>query len=196
MLRFPENDRLLITLAVFLVVYAQTFQASAAVKGRLFHGLSREDVAEMAGYGEEKLSTVLVTGSVVCEGYLRGRSLLHAWPVSGARVAVECRGEGRRGTSIQTKGITDEDGDFTIDLPSHLHGIVDLQGKCCVRLLQKPRSLPCQPAGLRKHVPIRLSSVTGGTRTYEARKIKLIRSSSQLAQTHIRQRKGDVIGLW
>ena len=28
---------------------------------------SREELAEMAGYGEEKLSTVLVSGTVLCE---------------------------------------------------------------------------------------------------------------------------------
>ena len=50
----------------------------------LFELSNQEDFVQMAGYGEEKLSTVLVTGSVHCEACLHGHEAeLHAWPISG-----------------------------------------------------------------------------------------------------------------
>lgn len=52
-------------------------------ENQLFELLSREDMVEVAGYGEEKLSTVLITGSVYCEACLHDAPQLHAWPVSG-----------------------------------------------------------------------------------------------------------------
>ncbi|KAI4365019.1 hypothetical protein MLD38_021041 [Melastoma candidum] len=124
MIRFTENGGLVITLTVFLLVYAQTFPASAAVKRNFFHGLNREDMVEMAGYGEEKLSMVLVTS------YARVIRVIIAYSMHGQ---------------------------------FQIHAIVDLQGKCCVRLLRTPRSLPCRPASHRKHEPIRLSSVRDRT---------------------------------
>ncbi|OMO76961.1 hypothetical protein CCACVL1_15254 [Corchorus capsularis] len=44
----------------------------------------------MAGYGEEKLSTVLVTGTVVCEA-CHSDSQLRAWPISGSGLRAEAR---------------------------------------------------------------------------------------------------------
>lgn len=45
---------------------------------------TREELVQMAGYGEEKLSTVLVTGSVLCEACLHGQDdQLRAWPITG-----------------------------------------------------------------------------------------------------------------
>lgn len=48
----------------------------------LFESYSREELVRIAGYGEEKLSTVLITGSVHCEACLN-EAQLYAWPVSG-----------------------------------------------------------------------------------------------------------------
>ncbi|PRQ28210.1 hypothetical protein RchiOBHm_Chr5g0000571 [Rosa chinensis] len=54
---------------------------------------SRKDLVQIAGYGEEKLSTVLITGSVHCEEacslsddheHQAHQLHLHAWPVSGS----------------------------------------------------------------------------------------------------------------
>lgn len=46
--------------------------------------LSRDDWRQIAGYGEERLSTVLVTGSVLCEACLHGdEAQIHAWPIKG-----------------------------------------------------------------------------------------------------------------
>lgn len=52
--------------------------------GDLSELLSREEMVNMAGYGEEKLSTVLVTGSVLCEF----QNLNDAWPVPGTYITT------------------------------------------------------------------------------------------------------------
>ena len=44
---------------------------------------SRDEVVQIAGYGEEKLSTVLITGSVNCEAPHQPQPQPHAWPVQG-----------------------------------------------------------------------------------------------------------------
>lgn len=41
---------------------------------------SRDEVVQMAGYGEEKLSTVLITGSLHCESPFHNAD---AWPIPG-----------------------------------------------------------------------------------------------------------------
>ncbi|KAH1088825.1 hypothetical protein GmHk_07G020864 [Glycine max] len=90
---------------------------------------SRDEVVQIAGYGEEKLSTVLITGSVNCEAPHQPQPQPHAWPVQGASVAVNCQSHGRKwkGKSMVARGVTDEFGDFMIDLPSHLHAIPNLE---------------------------------------------------------------------
>ncbi|KAJ6332413.1 hypothetical protein OIU76_010745 [Salix suchowensis] len=66
------------------IFFAITFQASAAkAENPLMEFSSREELVQLAGYGEEKLSTVLVTGTVLCEACLHGENQLHAWPISG-----------------------------------------------------------------------------------------------------------------
>jgi hypothetical protein len=45
----------------------------------LFGSSSRDEVVEIAGYGEEKLSTVLITGSLHCGTNHHP----HAWPIPG-----------------------------------------------------------------------------------------------------------------
>lgn len=47
---------------------------------------SRKDVVEIAGYGEEKLSTVLITGSLHCEPNHHHHP--HAWPIPGIYIHI------------------------------------------------------------------------------------------------------------
>ena len=57
---------------------------AAGEENRLLELSSRDEVLQIAGYGEEKLSTVLVTGSVNCEASFHSGSLQpHAWPIPG-----------------------------------------------------------------------------------------------------------------
>ncbi|KAL3740946.1 hypothetical protein ACJRO7_022123 [Eucalyptus globulus] len=139
----------------------------------------RDEIVEMAGYGEEKLSTVLVTGSVLCEACLPGDPQLHAWPLSGASVAVNCHADDKESKSSRIHGLTDENGDFFIDLPSELHAVPNLNKRCSVNLVRMPRNSLCRPAHIRKHKRVRLSSVGNGIRTYEAGTIRLLHSATK-----------------
>ncbi|KAK9014808.1 hypothetical protein V6N11_005946 [Hibiscus sabdariffa] len=46
---------------------------------------SRDEMIRLAGYGEEKLSTVLITGSVLCQAcqHHHPHPQLRSWPISG-----------------------------------------------------------------------------------------------------------------
>ncbi|GMJ14121.1 hypothetical protein HRI_005081300 [Hibiscus trionum] len=148
--------------------------AVASEKPILYELSSRDEMVHMAGYGEEKLSTVLVTGSVVCEAchlHSRPQPQLRSWPISGATIVVKCE------TSCKTKSgtaqtTTDEYGDFMIDLPSQLHGIVNLEKICSIKIVRIPKKSTCRPKLVKKHKRMRLSLVGNGIRTYTTGKIK------------------------
>ncbi|XVF28067.1 hypothetical protein REPUB_Repub14bG0163700 [Reevesia pubescens] len=151
-------------------------QLAAVKKPILYEFSSREEMVQMAGYGEEKLSTVLVTGSVLCEaclhGYAHQEPQLRAWPISGALVGVECQ-TACKSKSGSAQAMTDEYGDFLIDLPSHLHGIPNLQKICVVKVLGIPKNSMCRPAlVMKRHNGLRFSSVGNGIRTYTAGRIR------------------------
>ncbi|XP_030473956.2 uncharacterized protein LOC115691468 [Syzygium oleosum] len=150
----------------------------------------RDELVEMAGYGEGKLSTVLVTGSVLCEACLRSDSQLHAWPLSGAKVAVNCHANDKESKSSRIHGVTDENGDYFIDLPSELHAIPDLNKKCSVNLVRMPRNSHCRPAHIRKRKTVRLSSVGNGIRTYEAGTMRLLHSASEPPEACMKKPSG------
>ncbi|MBA0695156.1 hypothetical protein Goari_005388 [Gossypium aridum] len=59
-----------------------------------------------------------------------------------------------------------------IDLPSHLHGVADLQKICTVKVIGIPKESMCRPAFVKKHEHLRLSSVGNGIRTYTAGRIR------------------------
>ncbi|KAK3433619.1 hypothetical protein EUGRSUZ_L00154 [Eucalyptus grandis] len=165
---------------IFLVVS----DGAASTEGSLLEFSSQDELVEMAGYGVKKVSTVLVAGSVSCVARLPGAAhhRLHAWPVSGALVGVKCQKSKSRISSNWTRGSTDEFGDFTMDLPSHLHAVPDLPKKCSVRLLRVPRSSPCRPTHGHRHKRLKLASVRDGVRTYKAGNIRLVlMQSSRLA---------------
>ncbi|CAK8564482.1 unnamed protein product [Lathyrus sativus] len=140
---------------------------------------SRKEVVEIAGYGEEKLSTVLITGSLHCEPNHHP----HAWPIPGAWVAVNCQSHGseRKGKSMVAKGVTDEFGDFMVDLPSYLHAIPNLEKTCRVKVHKIPKGSLCRPTRqVRKHNGLfKLSSIGNGIRTYDAGNIRIQHSTSE-----------------
>ncbi|GAY35414.1 hypothetical protein CUMW_016200 [Citrus unshiu] len=140
---------------------------------------TREELVQMAGYGEEKLSTVLVTGSVLCEACLHGQDdQLRAWPITGALVSVYCHNSHRKIIS-KTQTFTDEYGDFMIDLPSHLHATPNLDKTCSVKVLRLPKNSHCRPAYVKKHKGLKLSSVGNGIRTYAAGRIGFLHWTSK-----------------
>ncbi|KAK1296921.1 hypothetical protein QJS10_CPB15g01632 [Acorus calamus] len=137
--------------------------------------LSRSDLIKIAGYGEERLSSVLVTGTVLCELCSdEHMSVSHTSYVSGASVAVECKAEGKLRIPTAT---TDEYGDFIVDLPSRLHAVLRLDKSCVVRVIQLPENSACKRARFDWMKKIRLSSVGNGIRVYTAGTIKFQRRS-------------------
>ncbi|KAL2339286.1 hypothetical protein Fmac_013732 [Flemingia macrophylla] len=132
---------------------------------------SRDEVVQIAGYGEEKLSTVLITGSLHCES----PDQPHAWPIQGASVGVNCHSHGSkwRGKSVVAGGVTDEFGEFMIDLPSHLHAIPNLERVCTVKIHRIPKASLCRQGHVKKQKGLRLSSFGNGIRTYNAGNIRI-----------------------
>ncbi|KAL0282355.1 UNVERIFIED_CONTAM: hypothetical protein Sradi_7263700 [Sesamum radiatum] len=160
---------------IFLVFVVLVFLGSPAIAtGKLdllaeLYG--REEMVKWAGYGDEKLSTVLIDGKLLCRGS-GGND--EAYPVSGATVGVFC---GARGKAKQawSKGSTDSYGEFVIDVPSHLHAIPNLEKICHVKVVHLPTSSPCRQLCIGKHKwMMRLSSVGDGTRTYTTNNIRLM----------------------
>ncbi|KAJ4981913.1 hypothetical protein NE237_032750 [Protea cynaroides] len=132
------------------------------------------ELVETAGYGEAKLSSVLVTGEVLCNGRMDGDDEPHATPVSGAKVAVTCKSKTQKMKKPDTtEALTDEYGDFMIDLPSHLHAIPNLEKECFLKVLSQPEHSPCNRAIIRKPQGLRLASIGNGIRTYTTGTITL-----------------------
>ncbi|KAG5516252.1 hypothetical protein RHGRI_037073 [Rhododendron griersonianum] len=150
----------------------------AAAAGREINPLveisSREDLMQMAGYGEERLSTVLISGTVFCHETCQGeKARIDPHPVSGALVAVSCHTSGKTSKSNWVEVSTDEFGDFLIDLPSHLHAIPNLGKRCVVKVLRLPKHSLCHPAFTGNQTVLKLSSSGNGIRTYTAESLNL-----------------------
>lgn len=64
-------------------IFFSTPGSVATHENPLFEPSSREELVQIAGYGEERLSTVLVTGSILCEACLHGDPHIREWPISG-----------------------------------------------------------------------------------------------------------------
>ncbi|EEF39479.1 conserved hypothetical protein [Ricinus communis] len=128
---------------------------------------SREELVRLAGYGEEKLSTVLITGTVLCDGTPLGAS-----PVSGALVGINC-GEWSQQSSAAAEAVTDEYGEFQIDLPSQLHAILNLEKACSLKVLRMPKNSACKLAFGKEGKTLTLLLARDGVRVYTAGEIKL-----------------------
>ncbi|CAI9087116.1 OLC1v1021107C1 [Oldenlandia corymbosa var. corymbosa] len=142
---------------------------------------SREELVEIAGYGEEQLSKVIVAGKLVCHDACALLLDPHAqpYPVSGASVAVMCGNHnnigGRRSSKKSwARGTTDEYGDFLIHLPSHLHAHPNLEQACLLKVLSLPKHSQCRHAFRGKHKGISLRTIDdAGSRTYTTDTINL-----------------------
>ncbi|GMH05230.1 hypothetical protein Nepgr_007070 [Nepenthes gracilis] len=167
---------MLLTSPLIFFLLLLRMDAAAARGDEFLELLSRADMVEIAGYGEEKLSTVLITGALLCKDssstshhHRRPQPL----PVSGALMAATCNSfDIKNKKQTWAQGITDEYGDFIIDLPSHLHAIPNLHKACFVKVLRLPKNSPCRSAAFaRKPAGLRLSSVGNRIRTYTAGEI-------------------------
>ncbi|KAE8637362.1 uncharacterized protein LOC116401783 [Cucumis sativus] len=160
--------------------------------------LSRDHWREIAGYGEERLSTVLVTGSVLCEACLHGdEPQVHAWPIKGAMVGVNCHNTGKNSKSSDwVHGVTDEFGDFVIDIPSHLHATRSFENVCSIKILRTPKNTHCRPAHLAGRKPLQLSSFGGGIRTYTSGVLRLQHQTSRPLQACRNEGRGGRQTSW
>lgn len=94
------------------------------------------------------------------------------------------------------KGVTDENGDFIIDLPSELHAVPNLEKTCSVEVHRLPRNSSCQPGFVRKQRGIRLSSVGNGIRAYTARTISFMDPMSKHSPASMKKMAGKHEKLW
>ncbi|KAL7244464.1 hypothetical protein ACSBR1_016667 [Camellia fascicularis] len=176
------NNNLVIIMSSILFFFFFFFigapAAVAGVENPLVELSGRDELVRIAGYGEEKLSTVLVSGTVLCEACFDEKARTDPRPVSGALVAVSCYTSEKTTKSNWVDSKTDEFGDFLIDLPSHLHAIPNLNKRCLVKVLQLPKNSLCHPNFTGKHTGLKLSSVGNGIRTYTAENLNLTPKSS------------------
>ncbi|KAG6484516.1 uncharacterized protein LOC122011645 [Zingiber officinale] len=159
-------DKILYVLMALLLLLCSAVATRTAVQ------LSQEaELLREAGYGDEKLSTVLVGGAVVCNAGVKSL-------VPGVEVGVECKIGG--GNVRWAYGKTDESGEFLIDLPSHLHANPKLEEDCVVRVHHIPKgSSTCNMAMGRRFKPLKLSFAQEGTRMYSAGTLTLLERSNK-----------------
>ncbi|XP_015699053.2 uncharacterized protein LOC102720850 [Oryza brachyantha] len=162
-------------LVLLLLLVAAVVATEAAMPISMEHYFSPGELARIAGYGEEPVSTVVVSGQVACEFCVRPGSDLLTFELPGAKIAVACQTEGPIRRANSAFGATDELGNFTIHLPSRLHATPRLENACVVRVLRLPPDSAC---GLRHRAAasyrLRQSPATAdGVRAYTAGVIRL-----------------------
>ncbi|KAL7088492.1 hypothetical protein ACP275_13G129800 [Erythranthe tilingii] len=179
--RSSSSDHAKMILFVFIfVVFLQIKETAAVGKLDFLGELSgREELVKWAGYGEEKLSTVVIGGKLLCHAgaVAKDKTSIQPYPVSGAVMGVVCGGKGKKkGLIWAGRGSTDSSGEFQIDVPSRLHAIPNLQNICHVRVLLLPSSSPCRQSCTRNHSKktIKLDSVDEGVRSYTTHNIHLM----------------------
>lgn len=147
------------------------------------YAFEEENLFEIAGYGEEKLSSVIIFGRVTCSGkYSMITDTTPQVAVPGAEISVACKNVlwKRKNKYSWIHGTTDEYGEFIVDLPSELHGIPSLEKACVVKIrrLPKEHSSVCghtvkRRRRRRRRTRIQLSSARNNVRFYTAGTISL-----------------------
>lgn len=158
----------MIFLAFIAIICVET-----PVEARRMKSEVDELLVDWAGYGEEKLSTVVISGKLLCHAGANDQISIHPSPVSGASMAVFCGTKGMT-KKLWAKGKTDSFGEFIIDLPSHLHALPNLEKTCRVKILHLPKNSSCRQAFTGKHKGIKLRSRREGVRTYTTNNIHLM----------------------
>ncbi|CAN6875653.1 unnamed protein product [Brassica oleracea] len=153
-------------------------QGAFAAAGKIW---SRTEMVEMAGYGEQKLSSVIIAGSLLCDTsrpHLPSIAIPGTYLFMSATVAIKCH-TGYKRRSKWIKAVTDDLGEFEIDLPSQLHAIPDMENTCVVKPVHVPKLYRCNHRSTNTHKRIKLVSSTNGFRVYTSGKIKLQGHSSR-----------------
>lgn len=92
--------------------------------------------------------------------------------LTGATVAIKCH-TGSKKRSKWIKAVTDDFGEFEIDLPSQLHAIPNLENTCFIKPVHVPKLYRCYHTSTNVHKRIKLVSSTNGFRVYTSGKIRL-----------------------
>eukprot|EP01018_Ginkgo_biloba_P017120 Gb_23891 [translate_table: standard] len=116
--------------------------------------------------GQDKPSSVVVVGSVFCDACLEHKPSDATYFISGASVAVECN-INRKTITVSIQAETDENGEFTVELPS-IFNSGDQLDKCSVRVLSSPVGSCNIPSSTFKSSKLTLTSNLNGVRTYNA----------------------------
>ncbi|KAM0862539.1 hypothetical protein ACQ4PT_045196 [Festuca glaucescens] len=156
--------------SLLLILLLGTAVAAAGRPMELY--FSPAELARVAGYGEELVSSVSVSGQVACELCLRPGSDLLTFELPGYKVAVTCATEGPNTMANSAFATTDEYGNFTIELPSRLHATPCLENACSVKVLELPPDSACRVSGSRSY-GLRLTSSEDGRRVYTTGVIRL-----------------------
>ncbi|PKU67012.1 uncharacterized protein LOC110114082 [Dendrobium catenatum] len=167
---------LLLTLAISFLLRPSSTSAAKAEED-LMRQLWRSELARLAGYGEERLSSVLVTGSLLYQDrhFSSGSNHLTTSYAKGVKVAVTCKNdEGRMKRSDFSYGTTDEFGDFIINIPSHLHAIPNFEDSCFVKILKTQRnSQYYYQISISNPMHIKLSHVGNNIRVYTTGTVRI-----------------------
>lgn len=106
-------------------------------------------------------------------------------------VGVNCHDNGKNSKSSDwVHGVTDEFGDFIIDIPSHLHA-QSFENVCSIKILRTPKNAHCQPAHLAGRKQLQLSSFGGGIRTYTSGVLRLQHQTSGPLQACTNEGRGS-----
>lgn len=149
------------------------------------------------------LRVLIIFIGTVSKKYTKFHICLQLWLIirfmhAGAWVAVNCHSPAseRKGKSMVARGVTDEFGDFMVDLPSHLHAIPNLEKICTVKVHRIPKGSLCRPAHVKKYKGLRLSSFGNGIRTYSAGNIRIQHSTSEPLHAPPRMDGGEEQRKW
>jgi len=127
---------------------------------------ARAESIECAGYGEKRLSNVVVVGNVFCDTCFKHQfSEEGSHVIIDALVALECI-INRKTTASVNVGKSDENGDFSVDVPSPFHP-KERMNRCSVRLLNSSEG-SCNTPSTTAPYKLSLKSNTNGVRTYTA----------------------------
>lgn len=116
---------------------------------------------------------------------------------AGAMVGVNCHNTGKNSKSSDwVHGVTDEFGDFIVDIPSHLHATRSFEKVCSIKILRTPKNTRCRPAHFAGQEQLRLSSFGGGIRTYTSGILRLQHQTSLPLQACTNKGSGDQQTSW
>ncbi|CAH9112131.1 unnamed protein product [Cuscuta epithymum] len=177
-----HGGRVAVVVAISLILLTLFFIIldSPAIGDHMVQLSNSEEEVHMAGYGEEKISIVLIDGVVLCNSCggdknreTRNRLRRHLpRPVSGAFVSVFCGGLKEESWATN---ITNEYGEFVIDLPSEFHAMPELEKMCLVKVIRLPQDSVCHnPSFVEKHKNIKLATIHDiGFRRYTTHNIHM-----------------------